>query len=94
MNMQPFLFVGNCNSLAKLKKLGFKTFHPYINESYDLEQNPRNRFLMIEEEIKKLSNRSMHELHDWYYSITDILTHNWNHLQTFSDYDPWEELYK
>jgi hypothetical protein len=94
MNMQPFLFVGNCNSLAKLKKLGFKTFHPYIDESYDLEKNPRNRFLMIEEEIKKLSNRSMQELHDWYYSITDILTHNWNHLQTFSDYDPWEELYK
>jgi hypothetical protein len=94
MNLQPFLFVGNCNSLAKLTKLGFKTFHPFINETYDTIQEPRARFLMIEQEIKNLASKSMQEIHDWYYSITDILVHNQNHLRTFDNYDPWEELYK
>ena len=94
MNLQPFLFVGNCNSLAKLKQLGFKTFHPYIDESYDSEVYPSRRIQMIEEEIKKLASKSLEELHEWYYSITDILLHNLNHLRTFKDYDPWEELYK
>jgi len=94
MNLQPFLFVGNCNSLAKLKKLGFKTFHPYIDESYDLEQDPQNRFLMIEGEIKKLSSKSLQELHDWYYSIIDILIYNQEHLMVFTNYDPYEELYE
>lgn len=93
MNLQPFLFVGNCNSIAKLKKIGFKTFHPYIDETYDSEQDPKKRFKMIEEEIRKLSNKSLQEIHDWYYSITEILLYNQNHLMSFENYDPYEELY-
>jgi hypothetical protein len=94
INLQPFLFVGNCNSLAKLKKLGFKTFHPFIDESYDLEQDSKKRFLMIEKEIVKLNALSIEEIHNWYYSIVDILLYNQRHLKTFTDYDPYEELYK
>jgi hypothetical protein len=94
MNLQPFLFIGNCNSLARLQELGFKTFHPYIDESYDSEQNPQKRFRMIEEEIKKLSSKSLQELHDWYYSITETLIYNQDHLVVFSNYDPYKELYK
>lgn len=35
----PFVMIAQENYLKKLKQLGFKTFHPYINESYDQESN-------------------------------------------------------
>jgi hypothetical protein len=28
------------HALKKLHEMGFKTFHPYINEDYDLEEDP------------------------------------------------------
>jgi hypothetical protein len=30
--------------LAELKKLGFKTFEPFIDESYDEEIDPQNEY--------------------------------------------------
>jgi hypothetical protein len=93
INLQPFIYVGNYKALEVLKSLGFKTFHPYIDESYDLEQDPKKRFLLIAREIKKLANKPLNEIHDWYYSITDILIHNQNHLQTFADYNPFDVLF-
>jgi len=90
LNLQPFVYIGNCYALKKLKDLGFKTFHPYIDESYDLEFDPSKRINLIKEEILKLNNKSMQELHDWYYSITDILIHNQKHFMSFRDFDPFE----
>lgn len=33
----PFVLVGSLGSLRKLKQMGFKSFTPYIDESYDME---------------------------------------------------------
>jgi len=88
-NLQPFLLIGQPNSLKILKDFGFKTFHPYINESYDAEMDDRARMLLIEAEIKKLANMSLNDLHTLYYSLTDILIHNQNHLKTFLRYNPY-----
>jgi hypothetical protein len=93
MNLQPFVYVGNYRALERLKKLGFKTFHPFIDESYDLEQDPKRRFLLITREIKKLANKSLDEIHDWYYSIKDIVIHNQQHLSTFKDYNPFDPFF-
>jgi len=90
LNLQPFVYIGNSHALKKLKDLGFKTFHPFIDESYDLESDPSKRINLIKEEILKLNNKSMQELHDWYYSITDILIHNQKHFMSFRDFDPFE----
>ena len=35
LNFHPFIYVGNTGSLKKLKEYGFKTFEPFIDESYD-----------------------------------------------------------
>jgi len=32
LNLQPFIFIGPYKSLDKLHSLGFKTFHPFIDE--------------------------------------------------------------
>jgi len=92
LNLQPFIHVGNNLALNKIKELGFKTFHPFIDESYDLEADPRKRFQLIEQEIVKFNNLSLEEIHNWYYSIKDRLIHNQKHLHSFKNFNPLKEL--
>jgi hypothetical protein len=93
LNLQPFIYFGNYKGLEELRRLGFKTFDGYIDESYDQEPVPAKRFVMIEQELKKFVAMSKEELHDWYYSLTDILVHNQQHFLTLKDYDPLKELF-
>ena len=83
-NYHPFIMVGCPNSLKKLKELGFKTFHPFIDESYDSEHNHGKRLLMISDEIKKIHSKSNLELKKWYTQLTPILEHNKNKLLPWS----------
>ena len=92
MNLQPFIMVNNSNTLTRLHEMGFKTFHPYIDESYDLIDNPQQRWEMITNEILKFNNMPIEQLHDWYYSITDILLYNQKHLQSFVRYNMLTEF--
>jgi len=91
-NLQPFIYVGNYNSLKTLQGLGFKTFHPYINEEYDSETDPEKRMSMIEQEIKKLNDLPIEKLHDLYYNLKDVLIYNRQHLTTFINQNPYENL--
>lgn len=93
LNCQPFIYFGPYKSLEKLRNLGFKTFHPFIDESYDNERDPRLRFPMIEKEILKFKNMSIKQVHDWYYSITDILVHNQKNIENFKDWNPLQALW-
>jgi hypothetical protein len=80
INFQPFFLVSSCGSLSKLRELGFKTFSPFIDESYDNETNTFKRTEMIANEVKRLCNMSQEEIHTWYWNMQDILVHNHNHL--------------
>ena len=75
---QPVLLVGSPNTLEFVRSFGFKTFDGFIDESYDKETNIVKRFKLIEEEIIKFSKMSKQEVHDWYWSMEDILIHNFN----------------
>ena len=47
---QPFILAGPSKSLQHIKeRFGYKTFHPYIDESYDLETDPARRIDKIVE---------------------------------------------
>lgn len=87
VNFQPFIFVGFPGALELLKSLGFKTFEPFINEAYDKETNEITRLHMIYEEIKKISNMNKIDLHNWYWSMEDILMHNHDTLMDFHKKD-------
>lgn len=80
VNLQPFVFVAFPGALAELRKLGFKTFSPFINESYDNEQDKNTRLRMICEEIKRLCSMSIEEMHNWYWQMEEIMIHNHRHL--------------
>mgnify|MGYP000618874489 FL=1 len=79
--------------MAELRKLGFKTFEPFIDESYDLERDPKKRILLLEKELLKLKNMTIEEMHNWYYSIVDILLYNQKHLYTFEKYECFDEIF-
>ena len=59
-----------------LRDLGFKTFSPYINESYDNEKTTFRRMQKITKEVKRICSMSQDEMHKWYYQMEDILIHN------------------
>lgn len=80
VNYQPFLFVAYPGALKMLQDLGFKTFEGFIDESYDTEPDLNKRINMVYCEIKKLCKMSKQELHNWYWSMEEILEHNRNHF--------------
>jgi hypothetical protein len=87
LNFQPFLFVAFPQALVLLRELGFKTFHPYIDESYDNESCETTRIHMIYKEIQRLCSMSKEELHKWYWNMEDILIHNHRHFLDFHKND-------
>lgn len=93
LNLQPFLYFGNYKGLEEIRRLGFQTFPQHIDESYDLEEDPRKRFQMLEKEWTRFMTMSKQELHDWYYSMTDILLYNQAHFLTLKDFNPLEDLF-
>jgi hypothetical protein len=74
--LQPFVLVGSPHTLKFIKSFGFKTFEGFIDESYDSVEEIDKRFALIEKEIEKISKMSKQEIHDWYWSMEDILVHN------------------
>ena len=93
LNLQPFIYLGNHNGLDEIRRLGFKTFHPYIDESYALEADPKTRLKMIVAEVNRFKAMSMEELHNWYYSLTDILIYNQQHFLSLKNYNPLEDFF-
>ena len=96
-NLVPFIIVSNPFFLKKLRQLGYKTFHPWIDESYDEETDNDKRFFMILDEIKKLCEMTKKEIHDWYYDMKHILLHNQNHFSSYQKQDTnniWNEIKK
>jgi hypothetical protein len=76
-HLQPFILVGPANSLKYIKeRYGFKTFHPYIDESYDSVINDDLRLSMIENEIEKFSNKSTEEKIKFLNNVKDICIYN------------------
>jgi hypothetical protein len=72
----PFLIVSVPNSLDTLRELGYKSFSPWIDESYDTELDDANRLLKIVAEIKRLSELSTEQVREFRQGVHDICTFN------------------
>lgn len=83
VNFMPFVFVSFAGALKHLHSLGFKTFHPFIDESYDDEPDENKRLNMIYKEITKIASMSKEEIHEWYWKMQDILMHNHHNLLNY-----------
>ena len=71
--LQPFIIVGTKGTLKYLRKLGYRTFDGFIDESYD-ECEDSDRFSAIMDTIKKI--QAIPDKAAWYESMRDILEHN------------------
>ena len=95
----PFIIFGNKGSLGRLRELGYKTFSPYINESYD-ELDTWDRMDAVVKEISRLNNMAADDRLPWLAGMQDILTHNYQTLMSRSTnatpiyYDVISEYFK
>lgn len=105
--LHPFVLMARPHALKELRKQGYKTFAPYIDESYDDIEDDDLRFDAIIKEIKRLSTQNGNEWLSWQESIRPIVEYNQeffhqnknfaftqNYLNLFSDAQPTEYVPK
>jgi len=56
IHKHPFIIIGAQHYIRQLKKYGYKTFSPWIDESYDEIENDMERLDAIMDEVKRLCN--------------------------------------
>ena len=80
------IFVGQYKLCETLKKLGFNLFEELIDLSYDNENDVNKRLSMAMEQIKKVGNIPLKELHNRYHSeFEEGLRHNHNLMRNLAD---------
>lgn len=77
----PFIVAGNYNVLKTLKDDGFKTFHPYIDETYDSIEGRDERMTEIIKQVKILCSKTKEEWKNFFKDIGSILDYNYTHCQ-------------
>ena len=70
---QPFVLFGTAQSLATLRKLGYKTFDEQIDNSYDYEIDNTQRFLKTVAALEKIN---CNDLHSFYVACREQIIHN------------------
>lgn len=78
----PFILVTVPKTLELLRSLGYKTFSPWIDESYDLELDDNIRLKKIVKEINRISKFTDEEVLNFINGVTDIVKHNFNVLMS------------
>ena len=76
----PFVLVGTYKSLEKLHQLGYKTFHPYIDETYDSVEDDNTRLKMIADLVERLYNMNDDDMLYFMKKVKPIIEHNFNHF--------------
>ena len=71
-----FVVVGQKDTLKWFHQLGYKSFHPVINETYDQITSDFDRIMRAFKEIKRLIEMSDGEFDDLESSCKPIFTHN------------------
>jgi hypothetical protein len=80
LNYQPFIVFGPVNYLKELKKLGFRTFSEFWDESYDLTKDSRERYFKLSKLLLELNSMNINELNDLYQRTKEICVYNKNHF--------------
>lgn len=82
----PFVLATAPNSLQYLKELGYKTFSPLIDESYDLEIDDGKRMIKIVNEVERLCNLEGEELKTFLKEAMRICAYNFSVLSKKSNF--------
>lgn len=82
----PFILASVPNTMTVLRERGYKTFHPYIDETYDTIVDDDLRLRYIINEVKRLSSQTKEEWIEWTRSIKPIVEHNYELFFNRTDY--------
>ena len=82
---KPFIAFATPYWLEGFRNLGFKTFSPFIDESYDKEEDDNKRLCLICTEIERLNRLPQHQLDNLVNNCEEIVNHN---------YSVWKEVYE
>lgn len=82
---RPFVLMAPPYSLEYAKKLGFKTFNDFWDESYDQEENHEQRLIKIFKLIDYLNSKSIEDLKIIYDQLQPILVHNFKNLENIKN---------
>jgi hypothetical protein len=77
----PFVLIAPPGSLEFLKELGYKTFHPFIDETYDTIVDNNERMKLILKETERLSNLTQEELFKFIDQVKPITKFNYVKLR-------------
>jgi len=77
----PFILSSAPNNLQYLRELGYKTFYPHINETYDTIKDHKQRMIAIVDEIERICNLDKQETIQFINSIRPIVEHNFKVLK-------------
>jgi hypothetical protein len=83
---QPFIIISLPGTLEILKKLGYKTFSPWIDESYDTVENGIDRLRKISLEVKRLCELDENTIEEYRKELIPIIEHNYNLLMNRKDF--------
>lgn len=78
----PFVVIGNPFTLKSLRNFGFKTFSPYIDETYDEVCDTDLRFDFAINSILNLARMNKVDLSRLIYKLQSVLEHNFYHAVT------------
>jgi len=84
LNYQPFIVLGPHHYLKQIKKLGFKTFSDFWDESYDYIQNPKERYFQLSKLILELNKKSIGELNKIYQEVKETCIFNKEHFYSLN----------
>jgi hypothetical protein len=82
---KPFMMVNGKDALKGLRSLGYKTFHPLIDESYDEEPDTSLRLVKIMKELVRLNNMRHDEPEEFYKMYKQVLEIAEYNKQQFHD---------
>jgi hypothetical protein len=76
----PFVMASVSGMLEGLRKRGYKTFHPFIDETYDTILDDDLRLQAIVQEVNRLSSQSDADWLEWTANIKDVVEYNHTHF--------------
>jgi hypothetical protein len=76
----PFVLVAPAHSLRYLREYGFRTFAPYIDETYDTIEDPVARIEAVTAVLLEIQARIAAAKNALWQSLLPIVEHNWNHF--------------
>lgn len=76
----PFIVIGNKGTLRELKKLGYKTFDRWWDESYDEIDNIADRLVKLEEILETIGSWDLDKLWEVTQEMEEVLIHNFNNF--------------